>query len=381
MASDPRRRNAAVVAIYWICLALGVGALGLGWSLTFASLDALTREHVKDLHISLGLTAAVAIVAQFLLHIALFAVGATQGRRNWRDFITLALRQLVYLSLAAMILTGLLGALFRGERIYFWEIPLPLWDANDLSTSEQLQTAHRIAAYVLAGSILASLVAAIANFFVAPASSRGGPPKAVPQPSPASIATMIAEGLAKNFRFFGWVAFWLQFFLGLLSVPLLAFGFIGHSVSPDGTGFGDPIYWASGALLLLLISVIIGFYYVKTAKKIAASPGRYFSGDPRAAFWFLRPAAFVAALGVLISFVGVGMSVGLLIGKAVSQPPGIAITDPTKIIRALDVLILMVNGNLLFAHFIGFAIAAWLSTRALKAHHQYVFTSEGAKPE
>jgi len=74
---------------------------------------------------------------------------------------------------------------------------------------------------------------------------------------------------------------------------------------------------------------------------------------------------------VVVSFIGVGLSVALLIGKTVSQPPGIAITDPNKIIRALDVFVLLVNFNLLFAHFVGFAVTAWLSVSALKAHHQY----------
>ena len=220
MASDPGRRNAAAVAIYWICFVLGVGALGLGWSLTFVPLGVPTRDYVKDLHNSLALTAAIAIVAQFLVRIVLFTVRATQGRRNWRDFIKLALRPLVYFFLTAMILTGLLGAVLRGERIYFWGIPLPFWDANDLS--EQLQTAHWIVAYLLAGSILASLVAAIVNFFVMPASSNGGPLRAAPQPSFASIATVIAERLAQKFRFFGRFAFWLQFLLGFLSAAMLA---------------------------------------------------------------------------------------------------------------------------------------------------------------
>jgi hypothetical protein len=178
------------------------------------------------LHISLGLTAAIAIVAQFLVRIVLFAVRATQGRRNWRCFIKLALRPLVYFFLTAMILTGLLGAVLRGERIYFWEIPLPFWDANDLS--EQLQAAHWIAAYALAGSILASLVAAIVNFYVVPASSDGGLLRAAARPS-ASIATVVAERLAQKFRFFGRFAFWLQFLLGFLSAATLTFSFAGAS--------------------------------------------------------------------------------------------------------------------------------------------------------
>jgi cytochrome b561 len=381
MASGPERRNAAAVAIYWICLALGVGALGLGWSLTFAPLDPPTRDYLKDLHISMGLMAAIALTAQFLLSIALFAVRATQEQRKLRDWIAWALRQLVYLSLVATILTGFLDAVFRGQQLYFWGIPLPLWDANGLSTSEQFQIAHRMAAYALAGSILASLAVAIVYVFVAPTTSEAVRLAAAPHPSATSVVKVIADSLAQSFRFFGRFAFWVQFLLGFLSAAMLALSFMGHTVTPDSTAFGDAIYWASAALLLIIVSVMISSSYSKTAKKIAAGSGRGLSMDRRTAFWFLGPAAFVSAVGVVISFVGVGLSVALLIGKTVSQPPGIAITNPTKIVRALDVFVLMVNFNLLFAHFIGFAIAAWLSVSTLKAIHQYVIASQGAKPE
>ncbi|MBI5011437.1 MAG: DUF3611 family protein [Methylocystis sp.] len=54
-----------------------------------------------------------------------------------------------------------------------------------------------------------------------------------------------------------------------------------------------------------------------------------------------------------------------------SQPPGIAITDPDRIVRALDVFILMANFNLLLANFIGAGAAVWLSMQALKARHKF----------
>jgi len=80
---------------------------------------------------------------------------------------------------------------------------------------------------------------------------------------------------------------------------------------------------------------------------------------------------------VLVSFVGVGLSVALMIGKTVSQPPGIAITDPNKIVRALDVFVLLVNINLLFGHFIGASMAAWLSNQALRARHRFAASRTG----
>jgi len=287
--------------------------------------------------------------------------------------LPVARRLLVYFSLLALIVTGILGAAFRGEQIYFWGYALPFWDAGDPSTSELLRNAHPFAAYALAGSIAAYLIVAIANLVIPPAPP--GAQSLEPAP-PTSIASMIAEGLAHNFRLFGGAAFGVQLFFGMTSALLLAFGFLGHAASPDGMGLGDAIYWASSGLLLLVLADILSFHYMKTARRITVSPERYLGPARRAAFWFVGLGGFASVIGALTSFVGVGLSVALLIGKIMSQPPGIVITDPRKIVRALDIFILLVNFNLLFAHFIGVGIAAWLSISALKARHQYVAASE-----
>jgi hypothetical protein len=150
---------------------------------------------------------------------------------------------------------------------------------------------------------------------------------------------------------------------------LFAFGYVGHTVSPGGSRF-DAIDWASVALGLLVLSGFFTHAYMRAAPRLKRDPSRYLGDGRRGVFWFVTRAGVVNGLGALISFTGVGLSVALLIGKTVSQPPGIAITDPSKIIRALDVFVLLVNFCLLFAHFIGFGAAAWLSISALKARHQ-----------
>ncbi|WP_244471432.1 DUF3611 family protein [Methylocystis sp. SB2] len=101
------------------------------------------------------------------------------------------------------------------------------------------------------------------------------------------------------------------------------------------------------------------------------SPASVLGADQSAALWFLGAGSLVNALGSVVSFIGVGLSIALLVAKTVSQPPGIAITDPDRIVRALDVFILMANFNLLLAHFIGVGAAVWLSMQALKARHRF----------
>ena len=182
----------------------------------------------------------------------------------------------------------------------------------------------------------------------------------------------MAQRLAKDLRLFGWIEFWIQFVFAFLSALLLAFATSGRAFSPGSVGFSDGIYWGGWGFLLLCFTALLAFYYTRAAKKIILRPDSYFTRKLRTAFWFLRMGILIGFLGVFISFTGVGLSLSLLIAKTVSQPPGIAITDPNKIIRALDVFVLLVNFILLMAHFIGTSITLWLSIDAAKVRLEYL---------
>ncbi len=381
------KRNVATGMGFWLLLLLSVSVLALGSYAVRWPLDAETREKLISLHVSLGLAAAVL----FVLQLAFVAILAMRGPGNGnRSPAATWLRRVIYVLVFAPIATGLAGAYYRGDALDFFGHPLAAWEFLDLGVADQLQMAHRFVGYALAAFFIAYVALAVAALLrpapaeslselakpsfvmaettpLAPASSSGGVDR---------VGPIIAEGLAQSFRFFGSAAFWIELFLGVVSAMLLAFGFVGHTVSPGSSGFSDAIYWASAALALLVFSGLFALKYIKTAKRLREEPAHYLGYQRRASFWFVGLGGGVSGLGVLISFIGVGLSVALLIGKTVSQPPGIAITDPSKIIRALDVFVLLVNFNLLFAHFVGFGFAAWLSISALKARHQYVVATE-----
>ncbi len=77
----------------------------------------------------------------------------------------------------------------------------------------------------------------------------------------------------------------------------------------------------------------------------------------------LRVGLFSGYIGIAIAIMGVTRSIELLVSKTISQPPGIAITDPTKIVRALDVFVLVSNFSIVIAHFAGIIISLWLLNR------------------
>ena len=72
---------------------------------------------------------------------------------------------------------------------------------------------------------------------------------------------------------------------------------------------------------------------------------------------------FGSALGLTTAILGTAFSIALLVAKTVSQPPGIAITDPQKIVRAVDVFVLLANFTIVVAHFIGVLTCLWILNR------------------
>jgi hypothetical protein len=190
------------------------------------------------------------------------------------------------------------------------------------------------------------------------------------------IASKIAQNLAKNLRLFGWIAFWLQSILALICGVLLEIATSGRAFSPAAAGgFGDAIYWGVVGFLLLWLAIPLAFYCTRASRNILARPDAYLNKIGVTSFWFLLASLLIGLLGVFIAFIGVALSISLLVVKTVSQPPGIAITDPSKIVRALDVFILIVNFDLLMAHFIGLGTALWLVISVPAARLKYISTS------
>jgi preprotein translocase subunit SecY len=175
------------------------------------------------------------------------------------------------------------------------------------------------------------------------------------------------------------VQFWLQLALALICGVLLEFATSGRAFSPSSTrGYGDAIYWGIYGFALLWLAIALAFYYTRAARKLVARPASYLSLGKAGflSFWFVFAGMLAGLLGVLISFTGLALSISLLIVKTVSQPPGIAITDPSKIVRALNVFVLIVNFDLLMAHVIGIGIALWLGIGVTRARLKYVTVPE-----
>lgn len=175
--------------------------------------------------------------------------------------------------------------------------------------------------------------------------------------SETSLLTPTKPRVIAIFRWGGWVAFWLELGLAVASGLALLFAISGRNVTTEANaGIGIGIFWAICGILLLLCSVFLAWRYTRIAKNLA-SKNKEIHPSKADTVKLLRLSAIVSLIGIFLSLLGGGSTIGVLVAKSVSQPPGVAITDPNKIIRALDIFVAVANFNSITGHFVG-AIAA-----------------------
>lgn len=378
MYSSQAISRVAFHTIHFLIVLSIIGALGLAWHIRHFA-QASDRAALWNLHVSLGLT-SLALVAAALLVMILDPLSRRHPEARGRGS-PYAVYLLLYLSVILLVASGLFEALPGNAGIRFFGLPLPLPSPGEIVPAGIARAVHGLSAYLVIGLVVLQIGT----------SGRGGlerrgrepplpiePPLPTPQeivplqPASAEVTRKLAQGLASNLRVFGWIDFWAQFVLGLIIALLLAFAYSGKMFSPSKTGFGDAIYWGLVGFVLLCPSIVLAVVYARASAKVVASPANFLHHERRIAFWFLWTGLTISQLGIFVSFVGVAMSIALLIVKTISQPPGIAITDPNNIIRALDVFVLIVNFMLLIAHFIGVVTALWLGFCAAKARVEYI---------
>jgi len=155
------------------------------------------------------------------------------------------------------------------------------------------------------------------------------------------------------FRALGWLAFWVELAFTLGSGLVLIFAMSGRNFSTElNTGISIGIFWACCAVFALLVNIFFAYRYTRIAKGLA-NPNKEFTPSKSDTLKMLRWAVIVSLVGILLGILGAGSTVGVLVAKSVSQPPGVAITDANRIIRALDVFVVVANLNGIAAHFVG----------------------------
>lgn len=357
--------------LHWALALLILILIGLGWYLQYLPHAAPERGFFIHLHISLGLTSAILVGFQILLGLMSGSFplpGATPRRQEavaWNLYI------LIYACVAIIGISGFLQTVANATPIEFWGLPIPIWEAENSDLALLYGALHEVSALALTVLVIVLIGIVSLKIYQQKKTPSSYPPDRSQQQAgqakleivPPALPKVILK-LVRNLRLLGWLAFWVQFVFGIISVLLFLVVSSGQTISVNVEGPTSGSFWAKYGFAILCLTTIFFFYCTRLARKIALKPDFYISPEKQSPPWFLRLSYKFSLIGTLIGFIGIGASVALLMAKTVSQPPGIAITDPSKIVRALDVLILLINFELLIAHFIGASISIWITILA-----------------
>ncbi|MEC4814241.1 MAG: DUF3611 family protein [Scytonema sp. PMC 1069.18] len=177
------------------------------------------------------------------------------------------------------------------------------------------------------------------------------------------------ERVANVLRFVGWISFWLQLALGAAAGLMVILALTGRNFTQALTpptpgvgvqtadlgatpGIGISIFWAVCGNLVLLFNLYLSFRLTRFARRLRTiNPELH----PKKAtvMKLLRIGAIASLVGLLLFIFGGGAGLGVLLAKSISQPQGVAIYDPTRIIRALDIFVAMANMTGIAAQFTG----------------------------
>lgn len=166
-------------------------------------------------------------------------------------------------------------------------------------------------------------------------------------------ARQTVKKIAAQLRRVGWVSFWLQLVLAVVSTLIFLFAIPFASTGASNPGTGGSLLFAVGGLLVLYGSTFWSFRYVTIARKLKNPDLR-----PKKA-----ETIKTIQLGIMSSLTGMGLSVlgaesiaGTLLGKSLSLAQPFAVYSPdalSKIIQPLDIFIVLANTHTITAHFIG----------------------------
>ena len=181
------------------------------------------------------------------------------------------------------------------------------------------------------------------------------------------------EQVVTILRIAGWVSFVVQIGLAAVASVLLLLAISGRSLNrsialPSGVpvtgaatqttspGLGVGIFWAICGVSVLLFGSYLAFRMVRFAKRLG-NPNHAMRPKRTKVMQVLKLSVIAGLIGMLLTIVGTGATIGVLLAKSISQPQGVAIYDPSRSIRSLDVFVAAANTTGITAHFVGVVAA------------------------
>jgi hypothetical protein len=190
------------------------------------------------------------------------------------------------------------------------------------------------------------------------------------------VDTLDLQRMAAALRRMGWVRFWVQLALGVVVVGVLIFNNIGGQMAANSSralGLGPGLSLTTLSFLLLLWSLWQSWLVVGCGRALA-SPARPSKGETSR---LVKRGVLADLIGLTLAAVGYQALAGSLFVQASQQVPGFfgaqmqaAPGSGGRVvglpITSIEMLSVLSNTQVLFAHLIGLCFSLWLLQRVYR---------------
>lgn len=166
-------------------------------------------------------------------------------------------------------------------------------------------------------------------------------------------------------RLWGWVGFWVQVVLSVISAVILLV-FVGTrslSAPPTVSVEANPatlpgLGFAWLGLLMVGVSIFWHWRYTRWALKLKAEDRPTKQETLRQ----IKIGVVISLVGMLLTLIGAGAIVGTLTAKSLQQQPNIT-TVTTLPVQPIDFFVIQANTNIILSHFCGLVTSLWILQR------------------
>ncbi len=173
--------------------------------------------------------------------------------------------------------------------------------------------------------------------------------------------------IATQLRRVGWLGFWSQLVLAVVSTAIFVFAIAISGSSASNPATGGSLLFSIGGLLILYGSTFWSFNYMQIARKLKNPELRPKKADT---IQTVQRGLILSVLGLGASVMGAESIAGTLLAKSfssISVSMGYFNTEALrKIIDPLDISIVLANTHTISAHFIGIICSLWLLSKLAK---------------
>ncbi|MGK7928038.1 MAG: DUF3611 family protein [Spirulina sp.] len=169
-----------------------------------------------------------------------------------------------------------------------------------------------------------------------------------------------------DLKWAGRIGFWIQLVLGVISTVTVLFAsssFIDKNNIANTQGTELGVFSAILGLVALGIGIYYSFRYMAIAEMLQ-NPNSSQRPNRADTIKVIRAGLVVNLIGMLLTIIGAEANVGLVLAKALANPPGaFANLDARKLVNSIDLLVIQANTNTIAAHFSGIVSSLILLNR------------------